>query len=303
MAAVAKTTAIKIAKELNVPRAKTALKFFHEDSRETYESEHPEQSPREVRAALKDMFSSLDDKEKELYIEKERDDRERFISELREAMLSAGMDLTTLPAPKKKRSKKLKRVTLANALGVKAPRSAFNYFGMKFRADLKKNGEAGNAREVMRLISEKWNEMTDKQKSKYEKMAKKDKARYKKEIEEAKAEHPEIVEENEKANADVRKKRRKNKRVKRAKTAYNCYCAHLRSSVMEDNPDLSPKSITKTLAKMWKKLSDEEKQPYLDEAEEDRERYLREKQDADDNAAAAAGAGDDSGEHTDYDEE
>ena len=99
MAATQKVSAISLAKELGVSRTKTALKFFHEERRETYEAENPEQSAREVRAALADQWESLDADVRSKYTTMEQEDRTRFITELREEMEKAGMDLSLLPSP------------------------------------------------------------------------------------------------------------------------------------------------------------------------------------------------------------
>lgn len=282
--AAAKMSIVALAKELNVTRTKTALKFYHEEHRATYEAENGGQSAREIRAALKQMYEDLDTEARAVYVAKEEEDRTRFMDELRREMEKAGMDLSQLPSPTGgKKAKKPKRVTLAKALGVAPCKSAFIHFGMHFRKELAKKGEEMAATAVMRAISDKWNTMTDKQKSKFVKIAAKDKKRYEKEIEAAKAAHPEIVEENEKANAVVRKQRRKNKKndeykVKRAKTAYMCFCDQNRAQVKADNPEMPAKDVLRTLATMWKGLDDGDKEQFTALAAADKERYAREKE-------------------------
>jgi hypothetical protein len=277
-----KTSVISLAKELGVTRAKTALKFFHEEHRETYEAENPEQSAREVRSALADQWESLETDARQKFLAQEQEDRTRFMTQLREEMEKAGMDLSLLPSPKTKKAKAPKRVTLAKALGVAPCKSAFHYFGMKVRKDLEKEGSDHTAQEVMVIISERWSSLTDKKKAPFQKKADKDKTRYEKEMEAAKESNPEIVEETAKANALIRKERRKNKkndpnRVKRGLTAYMIFCNEKRQEVKTSNPDMSAKDVLKTLAQMWKTASDEEKVPYQEKAAEDKERYLREK--------------------------
>jgi hypothetical protein len=279
----AKMSVIALSKELNVARAKTALKFYHEEHRATYEAENEGQSAREIRAALKEMFEGLDTEERAVYLAKEKEDRTRFMDELRREMQKAGMDLSLLPSPTEKKAKKPKRVTLAKALGITPCKSAFIHFGMHFRTELAKNGEEMAATAVMRAISDKWNTMTDKQKTKFTKIAAKDKKRYLKEIEAAKKAHPEIVEENEKTNAAVRKQRRKTRkndpsRIKRAKTAYMCFCDANRQRVKEENPEMPAKDVLRTLATMWKETDNNSRKPYQALAKKDKERYEKERQ-------------------------
>ena len=281
-AAQKKTSVISLAKELGVTRTKTALKFFHEEHRETYEAENPEQSAREVRAALADQWESLDADVRSKFTTMEQEDRTRFMTELREEMEKAGMDLSLLPSPKEKKAKAPKRVTLAKALGVVPCKSAFHFFGMKVRNDLKKEDDEHTAQEVMSIISERWNLLTDKKKAPFQKKADKDKVRYEKEMDKAKKDKPEVVEETAKANAAVRKLRRKNKKndpnpVKRSRTAYMFFCNEKRQEVKTDNPEMSAKDVLKALALLWKSASDDEKAPFQEKADEDKERYLREK--------------------------
>lgn len=49
-----------------------------------------------------------------------------------------------------------------------------------------------------------------------------------------------------------------------------------REIIRQENPDLNPVEITKLVAENWAKLPENEKKPYLDAAELDKERYNKE---------------------------
>jgi hypothetical protein len=48
----------------------------------------------------------------------------------------------------------------------------------------------------------------------------------------------------------------------------------VRGQVLGDNPTLNNTDVTKFIAGMWKDLSDEDRQIYIQQANEDKERFL-----------------------------
>lgn len=85
-----------------------------------------------------------------------------------------------------------------------------------------------------------------------------------------------------------RKKRKKGKKIVRAKdhpkfykNAYVRYCDDARPKICLEQPNLDPVEVTKLVANQWYKLPKTEKQPYIDLAKADKERYNREKEEFD----------------------
>ena len=82
----------------------------------------------------------------------------------------------------------------------------------------------------------------------------------------------------------VKKERKINKNVglngaqkpKKALTGYFCFMNATRKQVKDKNPGDKVGDIAKKLGKMWKSMGDEEKKPYLEMSEKDKERYLKE---------------------------
>ncbi|CEM12683.1 unnamed protein product [Vitrella brassicaformis CCMP3155] len=74
------------------------------------------------------------------------------------------------------------------------------------------------------------------------------------------------------------KDKKEDKGPKRAVSAWNFYYAERCPQVKEEQPDLENKERMAFIGDEWKnKLSEEEKQPYVDMAAEDKERYEKEK--------------------------
>jgi len=60
----------------------------------------------------------------------------------------------------------------------KRPQSAWMYFGADMRPKLKAENPGEKQSEILKILSERWKELTDEDKEPFEKKAKKDKARY-----------------------------------------------------------------------------------------------------------------------------
>lgn len=60
---------------------------------------------------------------------------------------------------------------------------------------------------------------------------------------------------------------------KKPKSGYMFFCDEHRASVMKKNKDAKMGDVSKLLGKMWKQLSNEEKEPYAQMNEEAKEEY------------------------------
>jgi hypothetical protein len=83
------------------------------------------------------------------------------------------------------------------------------------------------------------------------------------------------------AKFNQEKKEKKEKKdpnaPKRTKSSYLFFCAEKRSEVKESNPNMGPMDVTRELGKLWRELSDEDKEQYKELSVSDNERYLSEK--------------------------
>ena len=77
------------------------------------------------------------------------------------------------------------------------------------------------------------------------------------------------------------KKRRKTKdpdAPKRPLGAYFYYFKAMNTRIKEENPELIQKEVVAKIASNWKTLNEEEKQPYVEKSNQDKLRYVREKE-------------------------
>lgn len=61
----------------------------------------------------------------------------------------------------------------------------------------------------------------------------------------------------------------------RNRSSYLHYFSEVRPQVAKDHPDTQPKDIMRAVAKKWSSLSEEEKKPYDEMADRDKDRYER----------------------------
>ncbi|EJD43674.1 hypothetical protein AURDEDRAFT_114700 [Auricularia subglabra TFB-10046 SS5] len=83
-----------------------------------------------------------------------------------------------------------------------------------------------------------------------------------------------------KAPADKPKKEKKEAGPKRALSAYMFFVKDWRERIKEENPDAAFGEIGKLMGAKWKEMSDEDKQPYVEQAEEDKVRAEKDRADA-----------------------
>ena len=131
----------------------------------------------------------------------------------------------------------------------------FLYYACEQRKILKESGDKMTLPEQSRHIAETWKTVTDK--SKYVKQAEADRARYN---EQMKHYVPPV-------------------KVKRPRSSYAFFMKDIRAKIASECPDKNPRELMSDIAEAWKNISDEERARYQKMAEEDRERYSREKKD------------------------
>ena len=63
---------------------------------------------------------------------------------------------------------------------------------------------------------------------------------------------------------------------KGVKSSYLFFCDDARKQVKEEQPDLAPNDVSRKMGDMWRKMTDEDKEPYKRQAEADKTRYATE---------------------------
>jgi len=176
----------------------------------------------------------------------------------------------------------------------KRPLSSYFLFSNERRAVLQQKMPDKKLTELSKLISVEWKELSDEQKEKYASKAKKakdkydknlaaykkteDYAKYQQKLEYWKQSEKEAAKMDE-SGAPVKKVSlpRKPKDAncpKRSASSYFLFGNSVRARIKAENPDLKVTEIAKLIGEEWRKLSEEEKKPFNDEAIKLKAKYL-----------------------------
>ena len=148
------------------------------------------------------------------------------------------------------------------------------FFCKEERENVKLNNPEIDNKEILKELGLRWKDLKENDKEKlkhFENLAKDDKERFLKEKEDGNGEEENDEDnpkkskkqKNKKDSSDENEIENENKVPKKTKVnGYINFCKTKRESVKNDNPKLSPKEITIELAKLWKKLSNEDKESW-----------------------------------------
>lgn len=156
----------------------------------------------------------------------------------------------------------------------KRHRSGYILFCTEERANVKKKYPDLSAKDLTVKLGELWRGLSEEKKKKFNLKSEEDKKRYEAEMEDYTP--PEGTE----APQRKAKKEPKYGNIKHPLSGYMFFCKSQREAVKKDQPDLNNKDVTKELAARWKVLSEKQKEPYLKQAEVDRQRFDNEVEEA-----------------------
>jgi len=123
-----------------------------------------------------------------------------------------------------------------------------------------------DAKEVQKAISEEWKAMDTSAKAPYIEKAHTDKQRYEEEA-------ASYVPDPSQPNLSSGKRPRDPRRPKRPKSAYAFFGEATRAELSASMPGLAIDTLSKLIGQEWRKLSEEQKAPYTQLAQQDKERY------------------------------
>jgi len=142
---------------------------------------------------------------------------------------------------------------------------------MKVKA-LKEETEGLTHKEATIQCGALWNAMSDAEKAPFVELSEKDKARYAEEMKRFEAEHG--ADELEFFGKKVKKTRDPNM-PKRNLNSYMFYSPNMVKELKEKS-EMTHKEATVKAGEMWSQMTEADKQPFVDMAEADKERYARE---------------------------
>jgi hypothetical protein len=161
-----------------------------------------------------------------------------------------------------------KKQNLFQPKGVKRARPAYQFFCNEKRKELQEENEDLAFGDVNKMLGEMWGNLSDKERRPYEKKAEADKKRYREQFDDA----------EQKAIASGEYSPNPLRNIKKPRTSYLCYStdpAIRKKYSKKAGGDI--KELMRILGAQWKKMALEEKQPYVDLAEEDKLRYEKER--------------------------
>ena len=151
--------------------------------------------------------------------------------------------------------------------------NAYMHFTMDQRSTVKEENPDMSNTEVTKELGRMWREdMSTEDKEPYQTASDEQKAVY----DEAMATYtpPASDGEPEESPKKGRKKKRAEGEPKKSLNAYMHFTMDQRSTVKEENPDMSNTDVTKELGRMWREdMSTEDKEPYVQAAADDKRRY------------------------------
>jgi predicted RNA-binding protein YlxR (DUF448 family) len=255
-------------KDPNKPkRGKSAYICFCTKNREAAKKELGDGAKAtEVTSHLGEMWRALkeskkaSDKKTLVALELEAaEDKARYNEEIKDYIPPSDDELLASKKGSKKKSDKDPNAPKRN-------KTAYIYFCSDKRAEAKSElGDDAKATEVTALLGKMWKELKEDddrsdELEKYTKMAADDKARYENETKK--------VDEEDKPAKPVGKKVVDDTKPAKSKTGYTYFCQSNRESVKDDNPEMKATEVTKELARLWKELSDEDRQDWSDSAKQ-----------------------------------
>lgn len=97
------------------------------------------------------------------------------------------------------------------------------------------------------------------------------------------------------------------KAPKKPLTSYIIFCTEKRKSIVDKDPKMAPKDVSRKLAELWRALSENEKAVYSKKAEAEKERYQNEMKNysssSDDDHSEHGDDHNDHSDHSDHEEE
>jgi high mobility group protein B2 len=149
-------------------KPKSAYILFCMDMRESVKEQNPNMKATEITSKLGDMWNKLSDDKKEKYAHQASADKERY---------STAMETYTPPSNDETPAKKSKK----ERTGPKRALTAYMYFCQVMRDSVKNDNPEMKGVDVARELGRLWKELDDHEKVPYEKMANSDKERYERE--------------------------------------------------------------------------------------------------------------------------
>ena len=156
------------------------------------------------------------------------------------------------------------------AKGVKRARPAYHFFCGDTRKQLQEDNDDLGFGDVNKKLGEMWNQLNSKDRKPYEKKAVTDKKRYETEFTTARQK---AIDSGEYTPNPL-------EGIKKARTSYLCFSTDSSIRKKHSKQASDNKELMKILGSVWGEMDEQERKPYQDLADQDKERYEKEKKTA-----------------------
>lgn len=227
-------------------RALTAYMLFVKHRRGAISSENPGLDFAGVGKLLGEKWAALSDAEKEPYTQMALEDKQRNQREMKEYV----------PTPKAQ----LRQAVAYDPNKPKRAQNAYTFFNQAERPRFVSENPTMTFGQIGKLVAEAWKTMQPDEKARYHQAAAEDKARYEREL----------------STYVPGKFVRPGVKVKKPSGPFMFFMKEKRQSLLEQSPGLSIADCGKRLGERWRGMTDDEKAPFVELANQDKERFDRE---------------------------
>mmetsp|Transcript_12080 Transcript_12080/g.19662 ORF Transcript_12080/g.19662 Transcript_12080/m.19662 type:complete len:279 (+) Transcript_12080:47-883(+) len=243
----------------------SAYTLFVVEVRNNVSKENPDLQFKEVASRVGQMWRDLKDEHREKYQALAEQDKMRYEREKDEWKVRAQQ---APPEDEKQKRKKRKGAP-------KNPLSAYTYYIMDVRKDVALNNPHMSFRDVAVHVGQMWRNLDAESRSMYSHKAELDKARYENEMIDWNAR---LQAEATEAALESKNKKKKKSGPKNPLSAYTYFVMETRPMVSVENPKMTFGEVATRVGQMWRGLSPESRTKYDHMAQQDKERYDREKE-------------------------
>lgn len=183
--------------------------------------------------------------------------------------------------------KKAKKPKIRRRDLVKPHCTPYIHYSTHTRAAIKKDHPEMKQPEIVKELGRRWKELTEEEKLPWKQMSDRDKERHTREFAAL------SLEDQARYNKAKVRRKKKDKDHPTVKTAFILFSQKLRPEIYKENPNVKFTEAGVILGKRWHAMSQEEKKPYYDAYEAEKEKamaILQQRQDEKKAAAAAAAA-------------
>lgn len=278
-------TTQKKQKDPNAPtKAKTSYILYCMDMRQSVKDKNPDMKATEITSKLGKMWNALSDNKKSQYNKKAEEDKKRYEQEMESYTPPENSGGDSAAGKKRKRDPN----------SPKKPLSAYMLYCKDAREELKDSQPDLKGKDVMREMAKGWKKLSDDEKAPYEAEAEAAREKYNDEkgtvkkdsdkkpaktTKTTKATKPtkdtKTTKSAKPAKTSKEAKESKGKRGAKQDPAFDTFAAEKRSELQDEHPEWSDKKLTSEVNKSWKALSEEDRDAYkLQTENEPEERHI-----------------------------